>query len=257
MSTSRSDNYGKLWIREELILAFDLYCRIPFQKTNARNPDVQELAALLDRSPASVARKLGNFGAFDPELKKRNIAGLGHGSRLDKEIWGEFHQDWNRLVLLANQLKERSGERTAAPEAVQLPDGPSERLATAKQRIHQSFFREAVLSSYDNRCCITGISVQECLTASHIVPWSVDERYRADPTNGLCLSATFDRLFDAGMITITPEMTVAVSRRIPRESTGANRDLICAYQGSPILLPRRFLPDTTRLAWHRENVFVG
>ena len=62
--------------RDELILAFYLYCRIPFQKTKASTPEVQELAALLQRSPASIARKLGNFGAFDPELKRRRISGL-------------------------------------------------------------------------------------------------------------------------------------------------------------------------------------
>ena len=58
------EKYGALWTRQELILAFDLYCRIPFRKTKANNRDVIELAKLLGRSPASVARKLGNFGSF-------------------------------------------------------------------------------------------------------------------------------------------------------------------------------------------------
>lgn len=56
--------YGDLWLREELILAFGLYCRIPFKKTKANNPIVIKLAKLLHRSPASVARKLGNFGSL-------------------------------------------------------------------------------------------------------------------------------------------------------------------------------------------------
>ena len=70
-STTPSQKYGEPWTREELILAFDLYCRIPFQKTKANNPDVIQLAELLGRSPASVARKLGNFGSFDPELQRQ------------------------------------------------------------------------------------------------------------------------------------------------------------------------------------------
>ena len=53
----KPEKYGTLWTREELILAFDLYCRIPFKKTKANNPDVIELANLLKRSPASIARK--------------------------------------------------------------------------------------------------------------------------------------------------------------------------------------------------------
>ncbi|MDI6448977.1 hypothetical protein QJ522_07955, partial [Sedimentisphaerales bacterium M17dextr] len=70
--------HGELWNREELILAFDLYCRIPFRRTKANNPEVIALADLLKRSPASVARKLGNFGSFDPELKTRAVRGLAH-----------------------------------------------------------------------------------------------------------------------------------------------------------------------------------
>ena len=68
--TAKPAQDGKNWSREESILAFDLYCRTPFSKTKANNPDVISLAGILKRTPASVARKLGNFGAFDPELKK-------------------------------------------------------------------------------------------------------------------------------------------------------------------------------------------
>jgi len=73
--------YGTLWNREELVLAFELYCTIPFQKTKANNPAVQNLAILLHRTPASVARKLGNFGAFDPALQRIDIKGLTHTSK--------------------------------------------------------------------------------------------------------------------------------------------------------------------------------
>ena len=65
---SQESRYGALWHREESLLAFELYCRIPFQKTKAKNPVVRELAGLLGRTPASVARKLENFGGFDPAL---------------------------------------------------------------------------------------------------------------------------------------------------------------------------------------------
>ena len=257
MSDMPSSNYGKPWTKDELVLAFDLYCRIPFPKTKATNPDVKAMATMLHRTPASVARKLGNFGAFDPELKKRSISGLGHGSRLDKLVWDEFHQDWNGLVLLANQITARLGRQANLPKMPQMPGGPSERQATAKIRIHQSFFRQAVLSSYEDRCCITGISVSQCLIASHIVPWSADERYRADPTNGLCLSATFDRLFDAGLLSVSQEMKVIVASRLIKESAKPDRELLCIYNNQPISLPKRFTPSKDRLNWHRRNIFVG
>jgi putative restriction endonuclease len=76
-SDSVQPRYGVPWSRNELILAFELYCRIPFQKTKASNSEVQELAKILGRTPASVARKLGNFGAFDPELRKAKTSYRG------------------------------------------------------------------------------------------------------------------------------------------------------------------------------------
>lgn len=256
MGPTEPANYGKRWTRDELILAFELYCRVPFQRTKASNVEVQTLASVLSRSPASVARKLGNFGEFDPQLRAQQISGLTHTSKLDKEIWDEFHDDWNGLVLKAFELRRRVAPTAEDQAKIELPTGPSERIAQTRQRIHQAFFRDAVLSSYQNTCCITGITVTECLTASHIVPWSVEERYRADPENGICLSATFDRLFDRGLITVTAELQVAVSKQLLTSRNRAVARLICCYDGRPILKPTRFMPNPERLEWHRRNVFV-
>lgn len=198
---------------------------------------------------------MGNFGAFDPELKKQNISGLTHGGKLDREIWDEFHKNWNGLVLKARNLRESLGDKPQDLIELNFPKGPSEREVKSKQRIHQSFFRQAVLSSYENTCCITGIAVPECLTASHIVPWSVDENFRTDPTNGLCLSATFDRLFDNGLITITADFNISISTKLLK-TVGPSFDLICSYHMKPILPPKRFLPSMEHLRWHFENVFL-
>ncbi|MCC5829298.1 MAG: HNH endonuclease [Phycisphaeraceae bacterium] len=135
------------------------------------------------------------------------------------------------------------------------PQGPSERDAITRQRVHQSFFRQAIVSSYNATCCITGITVSECLIASHIVPWSVNERLRADPTNGLCLSATFDRLFDAGLMTVTNDLTVRFADRLLRDTGPSIRQLIVVYEGQPIQRPTRFLPSNDCLNWHHKHVF--
>jgi putative restriction endonuclease len=260
-STGQPQKHGELWSREELILAFDLYCRIPFKKTKANNPDVIELAGLLRRSPASVARKLGNFGSFDPELRRQQIKGLVHTGKLDEEIWDEFNSDWNRLVLEATQLRAEVGARIElegeADSGITMPSGASEREAIQKTRIHQTFFREAILSSYEETCCVTGLSIRECLVASHIVPWSVSEQHRADPHNGLCLSATFDRLFDRGLIALTSGLEVVVSARLRKAANKKIHEMICRYHGAPIVRPRRFLPSPTHLEWHRSHVFQG
>ena len=253
------EKYGALWTRQELILAFDLYCRIPFRKTKANNPDVIKLAKLLGRSPASVARKLGNFGSFDPELQKQHISGLAHAGKLDAEIWDEFNSDWNHLVLEANRLRAELGGdvelRDQVDTDISIPQGASEKESVRKTRIHQAFFRDAILSSYEGTCCITGLRIPECLVASHIVPWSMSEQHRTDPRNGLCLSATFDRLFDRGLITIGEHLNVIVSARLRKTEDKRILEIICKYHGSPIVRPRRFLPSPTHLQWHRRNVF--
>ena len=252
------ENHQLPWSEEELILAFELYCRIPFRKTKANNPEVKELAFLVRRSPAAVARKLGNFGAFDPELQRRNISGLKHGSKLDREIWEAFHKDWNGLVLEANKLPEslNKGLLETNPALIR-PSGPSEKVRNVKQRVHQAFFRQAVLSSYEETCCITGLRVPECLIARHIVPWAEDARYRTDPTNGLCLSATFDRLFDNGLFTLSDDFVVQISKRLKKSTDRSVKEIFCVYDGKSIVMPGRFLPSSQRLKWHRETVFAG
>lgn len=252
---ARPANDGQLWTRDELILAFELYCRIPFQRTKATDPRVKELAALLHRTPASVARKLGNFGAFDPQLAARNISGLTHGSKLDEAIWDEFHADWNELIVRAHDLRREREPLKYDSDPTAAPSGPSEKIVTVKQRLHQAFFRDAVVSSYNARCCVTGLPIVECLVAGHIVPWSVDDRRRADPTNGVCMSATFDRLFDCGLVTIEDDLTLHVSKRVQDLKDQSAADLITARHGQKIIPPTRFYPDPACLRWHRENRF--
>lgn len=252
---ARPANDGQPWTREQLILAFELYCRIPFQRTKATDPRVKELAALLHRTPASVARKLGNFGAFDPQLAARNISGLTHGSKLDEAIWDEFHADWNGLIVRAHNLRREREPQKLADAPLIAPTGPSEKIVTAKQRLHQAFFRDAVISSYNTRCCVTGLPLVECLVAGHIIPWNVNESRRADPTNGVCMSATFDRLFDCGLLAIEDDLTLCVSGRVRKLRDHAAAELVAARHGQKIIPPARFYPDPDCLRWHREDVF--
>jgi putative restriction endonuclease len=255
MLKSTESRYGKSWNREELILAFELYCRIPFQKTKANNPEVVDLAKMIGRTPASVARKLGNFGAFDPALQKQKIRGLTHTSKLDWEIWNEFHSDWNGLVWEASLLREKLRTNAQFNDKLRQPKGASEIVRLTKQRVHQAFFRETVLSNYETTCCITGLAIRECLIASHIVPWSEESRFRTDPTNGLCLSATFDRLFDAGLITITNDLIIRFSTILMQSKDLTTHQLLLCYHEKPIRMPHRFLPSKEKLEWHQINRF--
>ena len=164
------------------------YCKIPFSKTKANNPLIIEVAQLIGQSPASVAMKLGNFGSFDPALRTKGIKGLSRASRADRGIWDEFNQDWEKLSieseLATERLQASSVTMTLEREKVKnrsegywrnLQDilrGPSEKIREVKVRLHQRFFREAVLASYGDSCCVCSNPVPQLLTAGHIIPWA-------------------------------------------------------------------------------------
>jgi len=190
------------WTRDELILAFNLYCKIPFGKMHNRNPIVIDLATILGRTPSAVAWKLVNFARLDPSLKKRNISGASHGSKLDIEIWNEFNHDWEKLGFESERLlAEKENKRVEEVIEIGILDLPKlgkERDAVVKVRVNQSFFRISVLAAYDFKCCITGLGFPDFLNASHIIPWSKDKTNRVNPRNGLCLNAFHDRVFDRG-----------------------------------------------------------
>lgn len=245
------------WTREELIIAFNLYCKIPFGRIHIRNPQIVELAKALGRTPSALSWKLANFARLDPALKKRNIAGATHGGRAEVEVWNEFSSDWERLSFQSQQLLEQITGHSLeiVEEPLKFPEGLS-REVIARARINQAFFRAAVLAAYDRRCCITGLAIPQLLTASHIVPWSVDTKNRTNPQNGLCLNALHDRAFDCGLVTVTTDLRVKVSRSIKATKDGAARDLLQKFEGAEISRPRHFVPDIEFLRYHNKNVFL-
>ncbi len=247
------------WTREELIIAFNLYCKISFNKTVKNNPEIIKVATLIGRTPSSVALKLGNFGSFDPELKKRGIVGLRNAGKLDKEIWDEFNADWEKLAyeseLLINETRNRQIEETEKFETSEIPIG-LEKERVVRTRVNQNFFRASILSLYNQKCCITGLSIPDLLIASHIVPWSKDEKNRLNPRNGLCLNAMHDRAFDKGFITITADYTVKISScftDFANDKTVA--EVFFKYDNQKIALPDKFSPDKEFLAYHSEIIF--
>lgn len=250
---------NKNWTREELIVAFNLYCKTPFTKINSSNKAVKELAPILGRSVSSVALKLANFARLDPALQERNIAGMRHGSKGEIGIWNEFNGNWEELAYQSEQilakLKNDTVENTAGIIEEDLPVEGKEREILVKTRVNQSFFRRTVLASYNNRCCITGISSPELLVASHIVPWSVDKKNRMNPCNGLCLNALHDKAFDQGFITITPHYFVKVAEIIKKKNIETAL-FFTPFDGKRITIPQRFYPSREFIEFHNKFIFI-
>ena len=172
----------KLWTREELILAVNLYCKLPFGRLHRLNPEVIHLANLIGRTASSVAYKLVNFASLDPSLKTRGIKGASNASKLDAEIWNEFFNNWDILPFESEKMlaefEHTTIEQLNHISVIDLPKEGKIRDQIVKVRVNQSFFRTSILASYNNTCCITGIQQPEFLIAGHIKPWSIDKNPR-------------------------------------------------------------------------------
>ncbi len=235
------------WSREELISAYNLYCKIPIEEINSKNINIIQFANLLSRTPKEIAKRFKNFAKLDT-----NIHTLEDIQEEDKSIWAFFNNNWeksvyeseNKIIDFENKLKN----------IIEFPKG-KERDSIVKSRINQNFFRNAVLASYQNKCCITGLPFIELLNASHIIPWSVDDNNRLNPRNGLCLNVLHDRAFDRGLITIKTDYTIDISSRINKILDKSVKDYFLCFKNQKIILPQRFVPEKSFLEFHNKNIF--
>jgi hypothetical protein len=257
------------WTWDELILAFNLYCAIPFGQYHRGNPKVIGLAKLIGRTPGAVAMKLSNFASFDPMHEARNVGGLSHAGKVDRDVWEAFHGNWEELAYQSEQVMERSvsaeeresgkaedGQIPKWPEELEISAERTEKASITRTRLVQSFFRKTVLTSYENRCAICSLTIPALLVAGHIIPWSADVMRRADPTNGLCLCAFHDRAFDRGYIGLDENLRVLVSPEAEVEVEPAmHKVAISDIKGKQIYVPGRFGPDSVAVEYHRVKVY--
>lgn len=249
----------RLWTRDELILAINLYCKLPFGRLHRLNPEIIHLAKIINRTPSSLSYKLVNFASLDPSLKARGIKGASNTSKLDQEIWNEFFDHLDILSFESEKLLAEF-ESTTIEQLNQIPEEelPKEgkvREQLIKARVNQAFFRRSILASYNNTCCITGINQPEFLIAAHIRPWGFDEKNRLNPRNGIALNALHDKAFESGHITITDDYLIKVSPIILKQKTQHATDFFNRYENQPIILPSRFLPDVEFLKYHNQERF--
>ena len=248
------------WTEEQITIVLYEYCRNPFGQFSATKQFVKELGQLLGRTPGAIVRKVGNLASFDPQMKARGVGGLGHTGKLDEVVWNRYFGHWDKLAynaeVLIAQLKNKELEQSVDIDLENLPVG-SERTQEVKRRINQDFFRNTVLSSYENRCCITGINNTELLHACHIVGWSDDEANRTNPQNGLCLNVLFHKAYDENFLGISPDYEILVSDEFFGAKLdsidSSTKEFIKSINHRKLIMPKRFLPDRDLLAIHFDN----
>ena len=205
--------------------------------------------------PGFTVQFLGSSQSPD-ELAEKGITGLSHGSVLDKVVWDEYHVNMQALSETVNQVPYMQEFMNVDDTTENLPTGRT-RSTTVQTRVNQGFFRSAVLSAYNRKCCVTGLDVPSLLIASHIKPWkdSDPETERTNPCNGLSLNALHHEAFDEGVFTIDTDYRILVSKTAQEHYTSeVFYDFFGKYEGRTITLPERFLPSKEMIIYHNSKL---
>lgn len=255
-------NKGDKWSRDEMILVFNLYLKLPYGKMDHRTPEVKKLAKLMGRTDNTIAMRLNNFAACDPKLVERGIKALGDQKKRCQPYWDEFFENQEKLVYESERILSEYEDTTLDSKYQEvLKDIPQDlkgevRIREVKTRVNQSFFREMVLANYDGKCALTGIDINTLLVASHIIPWSENENERLNPENGICLSALFDKAFDKCLISFLDDGSVLFSKRL-KENVGKEYfyNYFLPIESRKLSAANKYKPSPLFLEWHRDMVF--
>lgn len=251
------------WTREEVILAFNLYIKIPYGTITGSNPHVIELANLIGRTPNAVGLKLCNFARFDPYHKARGVKGLANGGKMDEIIFKEFTHNWDDLLFESEQIMVKYKQTTIEEKYPDLVQIASEKkgevkIREVKTRVNQNLFRQMILSIYGSKCAVSSIDNPEFLIASHIKRWADDPNERLNPENGICLSALYDRAFEEGFIGIDKNYTILISSELKKKKDKPfYNDFFGKFDGKLLNLPDKFCPNEKFIEQHLQERFKG
>ena len=251
-----------VWTEEQLTVALNLYWQIPYNKiSGSSNPIIKEYSLIIGRSPAALAYKLMNFTSLDSERQGNGNKGKSGAGAGDRVIWDKYRNDWGNLandsLLILSRIQHKSIEQIIElEEDLRFLEG-KEKERMIKFRVNQSNFRQRILASYNEKCCVTGLNIPSLLVASHIIPWARNKEERLNPKNGLCLNSIHDKAFDKGFITVSTDYKIKLSKDVlGRKKDISIQNLFLKYENQMIILPDRYLPNPDFLDWHYDNVFI-
>jgi len=126
----------------------------------------------------------------------------------------------------------------------------------ASRAVRDRVFRRIVLDAYDCRCAVTGLKFingggRAEVEAAHIKP--VEHNGPDDVRNGIALSGTAHWMFDRGLISLTDDLEILVSRHV--NDADSVRKLINGSGRAQAPANPALRPHPLYLAWHREHCF--
>lgn len=241
---------GNTWSRDEYLVTLDLYLNKDNIVEDQTDPDVQDIADLIDRTPGAVALRLANYRHLDP----RSTEGMSHVSKGCREIWEEYYRNEEELEHEAELAKQRLRESGESPKGGgregETEVGVGETEISGTGRTGQGDFRSVIRSRYDDECLLCDVSTPGLLQASHILDWSEFEDLRGEPDNGMLLCYTHHRAFDLGIFTISGSYEVEVRPGFSDDGTFLERTLFDQEQ----LHFSRSPPSEEYLSRHNERL---
>jgi putative restriction endonuclease len=188
----------------------------------------------------------------------------------DEEDWIPGPPDWRGQIVRGKsydlsvapgkQIWEQVFERLVAPG--QAGDAPSAEEfggygdpVLTPRRVGQGIFTSIIRDAYNRSCAISQERALPALEAAHIRPLS-DVRTHSI-RNGILLRSDVHKLFDAGYLTVTPDLHVEASQSM-REDFNDGKNYL-ALHGQLVTVPERpdLRPDPEALRWHNENRYRG
>lgn len=252
----------RIWTEEETTLSMGLYLQIPFKDISKNNPSIIQLADILGRTTDAVRFKMLNLASLDPAVEIMGKKGFENGSKIDKIIWNRYYSRLDKLTVDYDEILKKY-QPEFQESGLFIIDTPGYDIEiTTTTRIGQNLFRRNVLTQYNYECCITGISIEEMLIASHIKPWAKsNESEKVDSRNGLCMNPFHDKAFDIGLITVNPDdyklvYSDKIKKKLPYDIYSS---YFGKYEDVPIKLPasKFLLPDPHHLKYHYDEIFIG
>ena len=150
------------WVRDEIILAMDLYVRAGRKQLPPSHEEVVRLSQLLNRVPLhppasrdenfrnanGISMILGNFLGVDPI---HHQPGLSRNNQLQAAVWADFIDDPDLLIRTAQAIEVASGSQNVTDPVEMMDDEDvfPEGLLLTRQHLVRERNRAAVSAKID------------------------------------------------------------------------------------------------------------
>ena len=182
------------------------------------------------------------------EILRKTIIDVYFNNQVDPKIEYSLINNIKKQILTEEQSQYKS-------RIDSLQENSNKEEVEEDLFVRGSLFKREIPKIYNYTCAISGLRIvsvtnTQMVDACHIIPFSISK----DDTigNGISLSPNLHRAFDRGLISISNDYRVIVSKQIIENETSFS---ITQLNGTQLLLPQNklYYPRKESLDWHRNN----